>query len=299
MTTTGWLETYRGVVARWELDNVDHFTVAFYFERLEHAMLGLLESVGLGPDYMARARHGCVPLDTFVRYTRELRMGDILHMDSGVIDADEAGLHLGHKLFDSETRTVCATFEQRLSHVSLPGRAPAPLSTAQRRAIEVRRVAWDGPTREVRRAPKGLEGFVDSGRDVVKPLEVNLVGESALSSYVHRFSAAGGHLMADIGFTPAYMRNERRGFSTFEFQLSFGSPLVPGTPVQVKSALLHVGSSSLHMCHQMHNGRTGEHAATLHQLGVHLDMNARRPAPLPEAIRAKAKERLAPSTPGA
>jgi acyl-CoA thioesterase FadM len=205
---------------------------------------------------------------------------------------------VGHKLFDSETRTVCASFEQRLAHVALPGRTPVALSAAQRQAIEARRVSWDGPAREPRRAPQALVGFLDSGRDVVKPIELNLAGESALSHYVHRFSAAGGHLMSDIGFTAAYMRNERRGFSTFEFQMTFGGPLLPGTPVQVKSALLHVGSSSLHMCHQMHNGRTGEHAATLHQLGVHLDMNARRPAPLPEAIRVKAKHRLAPSGPG-
>ena len=234
MIIPGWLETYRGAVARWEVDDVDHFTVAFYFDRLEHAMLGLLETVGLGPDYMARARHGCVPVDTFVRYMRELRVGDILHVESGVIDADEAGLHVGHKLFDSETRTVCASFEQRLAHVALPGRTPVALSAAQRQAIEARRVSWDGPAREPRRAPQALAGFLDSGRDVVKPIELNLAGESALSHYVHRFSAAGGHLMSDIGFTPAYMRNERRGFSTFEFQMTFGGPLLPGTPVQVK-----------------------------------------------------------------
>jgi acyl-CoA thioesterase FadM len=230
---------------------------------------------------------------------RELRMGDILHVESGVIEADPAGLRVGHKLFDSETRTLCATFEQRLVHVALPGRTAAALSAAQQRAIETRRVTWDGPAREARPQPRGLEGFRPSGRDIVRPIELNLAGESGLAHYVHRFSAAGGHLMADIGFTPGYMRTERRGFSTFEFQLALGGPLLPGTPVEVKSALLHVGNSSLHMCHQIHNGRTGEHAATLHQLGVHLDMDARRPAPLPEAIRARAKERLAPSGPGA
>jgi len=65
--------------------------------------------------------------------------------------------------------------------------------------------------------------------------------------------------------------------------------------VTVKSWLLHVGNSSLHICHAMFNARSGEHVATLHQLGVHLDMDARRPAPLPEALREKARALLVPT----
>ena len=66
-----WIETYRGTVYRWELDNVDHFTVAFYFQRFADATLGLLESLGLGPPYMARTGRGMVPVDAYVRYLRE------------------------------------------------------------------------------------------------------------------------------------------------------------------------------------------------------------------------------------
>jgi len=45
----------------------------------------------------------------------------------------------------------------------------------------------------------------------------------------------------------------------------------------------------MRLFHVMTNERTGERAATLEQLGVHLDMDARRPTPLPDAIREKAK----------
>jgi acyl-CoA thioesterase FadM len=85
------------------------------------------------------------------------------------------------------------------------------------------------------------------------------------------------------------MRHERRGFSTFEFQLELGGVLRPGDPVRVRSALVHVGNSSMRLFHVMTNERTGERVATLEQLGVHLDMDARRPTPLPDAIRARAK----------
>ena len=45
--------------------------------------------------------------------------------------------------------------------------------------------------------------------------------------------------------------------------------------------MLHVGTSSLRLFHVMCDARTGAGLATLHQAGVHLDMDARRPAPPP------------------
>src|SRR4030095_14108362 len=51
-----WTETYRGAVNRWEADNVDHFTVAYYFARFEDATLGLLQALGLGPEALGTRR---------------------------------------------------------------------------------------------------------------------------------------------------------------------------------------------------------------------------------------------------
>src|SRR6266851_4783358 len=55
--------------------------------------------------------------------------------------------------------------------------------------------------------------------------EALVFGRGGLAHYIHRFSASGGHLMAAFGMTPAYMRAEQRGLSTFEFQLSVVGPL--------------------------------------------------------------------------
>jgi acyl-CoA thioesterase FadM len=138
-------------------------------------------------------------------------------------------------------------------------------------------------------------GFVDGTLDTVKPSEMNVLGRAGLSHYIHRFSASGGHLMAAFGMSPAYMRSELRGLSTFEFQLAITGALRAGDVVRVQSALAHVGNSSLRLFHRMLNARSGELLATLEQSGVHLDRDARRPTPLPEALRAKARALLAPT----
>jgi acyl-CoA thioesterase FadM len=89
------------------------------------------------------------------------------------------------------------------------------------------------------------------------------------------------------------MRTEERGLSTFEFQLTIAGPLRTGQLVRVQSALVHVGNSSLRLFHRMTNARTGDEIAILEQSGVHLDREARRPTPLPDALRAKTRAMLA------
>jgi acyl-CoA thioester hydrolase len=204
-----------------------------------------------------------------------------MHVESGVIGAEPGSLLVGHKLIDSGADALCTTVEQQV-------RVPIALSAETARRIERRRVAWDGPARERRSRPAGWAGFRDSARDTVKPAELDVAGAAALSHYVHRFSAANGHAIAAFGMTPEYMRGERRGFSTFEFQLEVGAPLRAGDFLRVRSGLVHVGNSSLRLLHVMTREPAGEVVASLEQSGVHFDQEARRPAPLPPALRERA-----------
>jgi acyl-CoA thioester hydrolase len=272
-----WIETYRGTVFRWEVDSNDHLTVAYYLTRFGDAALAVTHALGLQP---------APTTECFIHYSRELRVGDLMHVESAVIEVDADSLVLGHKLVESTEGALCTTVEHRLA---------VALTPAQRRAAEARRGAWDGPARQRRERPATLEGFVDSSRDAVKPSEVDLLGGLAPSAAVHRFSAANGHVLAAFGFTPRYMRERSRGFSTFEFQLGFEAGVRAGDPLLVRSALTHVGNSSMRILHAMTNLRTGDRVSTLEQSGVHLDLDARRPAPLPDDLRAKALKLLVSS----
>jgi acyl-CoA thioesterase FadM len=274
-----WLETVRSTVHRWEIDNTDHFTVAYYFSRLGDAGFAMLDQLGLDPTSVLTS-------DAYVRYQHELRVGDIFHVTSGVIDAADDSLLIGHKIIESGAGTLCTTVEHRFR---------GAISADARRKAETYRVTWDGPKRDVRPQPKSLEGFVDAARDTVRPWEIDVTGGSALSHYIHRFSASNGHSTNAFGLNPAFYRDNRRGFSTFEFQLAVDGLLRPGDQIAVKSAPLHVGNSSLRMFHQMLDVRTGRRVAALDQLGVLLDLDARRPSPLPDWMKERARALLAPT----
>ena len=270
MRSNGWLETYRGTVFRWEVDANDHLTVAYYLSRLGDAATTMLQALGIGP---------APTVDCFIRYTRELRVGDLMHVVTGVIAVDADGVTLGHRLLETTEEAVCTTVEHRLA---------VALTPEQRRAADARRVAWDAPARERRARPATLEGFRPSARDTVKPSEVDPHGRLQLSAAIHRFSAANGHALAAFGLTPRYMREQQRGFSTFEFQLGFEAGVRVGDPLVVHSALTHVGSSSMRVLHVLAHAGSGQRVATLEQSGVQLDLQARRPAPLAPELRERA-----------
>jgi acyl-CoA thioester hydrolase len=278
------IETYRGNVYRWELDQYDHFTVAFYFQRIDDATLVLLDALGLDRTRFRTA-------DVYVRYQKEFHAGDLLHVSSSVTGVTDDGFVAGHLIVNSETGEVATTVEQRF----VVETGAKPLTAGERASLEARREAWNAPARERRAPPKTLDGFRDAALDVIRPAEQNGMGRIGLPAYVHRFSAANGHVIAAFGMTAEYMRGERRGFSTFEFQLSLSGEVAIGDVVRVRSALLHLGSSSMRIHHRMTNERTGTEIAKLDQLGVHLDTDARKSTPLPDVMRAKAKAVLVPT----
>lgn len=290
----GWIETYRGTVYRWEVDNVDHFTVAYYFARFEDATQALFQALGLDVRVLGAGGREARVHRCRVRYLKELRVGDLLHVQSGVIAVEGEALRLGHQLWNTGDGTLSTTVELEAGLIDARSRVPVPLEAGERAAAGARLVPWESP-------PPGPAGdaspatparFVAAARDVVKPAELDVLGHAGWPAHIHRFSAANGHLLSAFGMTPDYLRTERRGFSTFEFRLAFPGVLRAGDLVEVQSGLLHVGRSSIRMLHRMVDGRTGEVVATLEQAGVHLDLDARRPAPLPAELRARAQEML-------
>ena len=279
---TEFQETFRSAVPPWECDIVEHFTVAYYYEKFRAA--GDRALLGLGVLAKEARTTSC-----YTRYKKELRAGDSYRIVSAPIrptgdeeagDGEAGDLTIGHKLIDTETDALAATTEQTFaldSPISVDGHAD-----------------WDGEVRETRPAIGDGARWVPAATDVVFPKDVDAFGRLTLDAMVHRFTAAGGHLLNAIGWTPSHMRDNRVGFSTFEFQMTLGALPWVGVPLDTESTIGSVGRSSMRMVHRMIRADTGDLVAELSQFGVHLDMNARRPSSIPteiaEAARALAGE---------
>jgi acyl-CoA thioesterase FadM len=276
----GWIETCRSVVSPWECDVTEHFTIAYYFDRLANAAPTLVERLGW------RDLPRPVGRRFDVRFARELRAGASFHVVSGPISLGETALRLGHQVIDSADGEVAGWAEEELDF------AASPLAREVRDTIAQRLVDWPGPAVERRPEPATLDGFIPTVRDRVRPTDVDGDGKCSLAAFVHRFTAASIQALAAIGATSTYMQDERKGYSTFELALQVSSWPKLGDPVRVETGIAHLGNSSIRFIHRMRDPLTGGEFARLGQFGVQLDLDKRRPAILPEPLRLAATRML-------
>jgi acyl-CoA thioesterase FadM len=278
----GWTETWRGIVAPCECDITEHFTIAYYFDRLSDAAAMMAGSLGLdGVSQSAGRRFD-------VRFARELRAGASFHTLSAPIALDEGSLCIGHQFLDSTNGDVTTWVEETFA-------IAAGLPRETHDAIGGCLVPWPGPAVEPRPEPSQFEGFIPTARDRVKPIDIDPDGNFALAAFVHRFTAGCVQALAAIGATASYLEAERRGFSTFELALQVtGLPRL-GSPVRVETGIVHLGNSSIRFVHRMCDPADGSEFARLSQFGVQLDLDTRRPAALPEALRSAASRLLVPA----
>ena len=96
---TDWSETYRGTVPPWECDITEHFTIAYYLDRLTDSERNLADLLELGDLLRGGGFHRRFTL----RFMRELRAGSSFHIESAAL-AIEGGLRLGHRFVDSTQR---------------------------------------------------------------------------------------------------------------------------------------------------------------------------------------------------
>ena len=280
---TDWTETYRGAVPPWQCDVTEHFTVAYYFDRVEESEANLADMLGIGD----LARRGDIPRRIDARFARELREGASFHIESAALGV-EADLRLGHRVVDSANGEVVTWFDE---HWDL---GAARLTPQQRSAIAARQSAWNGPDTEHRPEAAVTETFIATARGRVKHGDLDAAGRFALGAMVHRFSNSSAQLGAAIGMDAAFMQQQRRGFSTFELILHLSGALPLDAPYLIRTGIAHLGNSSLRMIHRMTDPRTGAEIARLSQYGVNLDLDARRPARWPDAIRERAAALVVP-----
>jgi acyl-CoA thioesterase FadM len=271
---TRFVETYRGAASPWECDVTEHFTMAFYFDRVAQAEVMLAAELGV-PE---RLREGGVTLRYEVRLARELRAGSAFHVDSAVLDGG-GHLRLGHRVVDSVTGEPTTWFDSHwdgIAAVSAPALA-----------------GWDGPDFPPRPEPVGLGGLIPSMAGRVKPGDLDAFGRMGLGAMVHKFSDAAVQFGAAIGLTADYIKTARRSFSAFELRLRIAQAPRLGDTYRIGSGLTHLGNTSLRYLHVMCDAR-GAEIARVDRYGVQLDLDARRPAPLAPELRERAERLLLP-----
>lgn len=274
------VETYRGGVVIQECDAFGHLNIAYYVERFADAAAELLRRLAPGTKWRT---HG-----VNTRYLTELRAGDPIAIASGIITVDAATLTVGHVASNGMGGAATTIVEQVLALDAPDGEIWAETRERLRSAC----ANWAQPRFDPIVLPDRA-GPITTGLSRVKPGEADAEGKLSLFGFVDRFSTANLVHLNAAGLTSAYMRAEKRGFATFETRLDLTPPWpMLGAAVATRSGILELGKSSVRIVHDMTLAENNRRVARFYQAGVYFDLEARRSAPLPETLRAKARALL-------
>ena len=129
-------------------------------------------------------------------------------------------------------------------------------------------------------------------RGVVYPQQCDHMGHMNVAFYVAKFDEGTWQLFAALGLTRARFDAERMGMAGLEQHIEYKRELFPGDVVTVTSTILEVKEKVLRFAHEMRNDVTGEVAAKMLVVAVHLDATARKAHALPEDVRDRARSMM-------
>jgi acyl-CoA thioester hydrolase len=119
---------------------------------------------------------------------------------------------------------------------------------------------------------------------VVYPWQCDHMGHMNVMWYTGKFDEATWHLLALIGLTPSYLRDQKRGMVAVQQETSYKRELVAGDLISIHSGVLEIREKVVRFYHEMLKVETRELAAKTILTGVHLDTETRKSCPFPAEI---------------
>jgi acyl-CoA thioester hydrolase len=125
----------------------------------------------------------------------------------------------------------------------------------------------------------------------VRPEWIDYNGHMSEAYYVLVFGHATDAMLAATGLGTDYVERNRCSLYTAEAHVRYLCEVAQGTALTVRTSVLGVDTKKVRFCHAMfaegEQSPGTEPVATCELLGVHVDQQAGRSAPLPEEARAR------------
>jgi len=103
------ITTSHGVVYPWHCDHMGHMNVMWYTGKFDEATWHLFSKIGLTPSYLRENRRGMVAVQQDTTYKLELLAGDIITIQSGILEIREKVIRFHHEMFNGDNKMVATT----------------------------------------------------------------------------------------------------------------------------------------------------------------------------------------------
>lgn len=125
--TGNFTETYRGVAYPWLCDIMGHLTTQHYVGMFDQACWHLFLALGFTPETVTRDRLGWADVKNVIDYQREVPIGGLVRIDSGVTRLGTKSMEHLHVMKNAATGEVHASFLATTVYFDLDARQALPL----------------------------------------------------------------------------------------------------------------------------------------------------------------------------
>jgi acyl-CoA thioester hydrolase len=130
-------------------------------------------------------------------------------------------------------------------------------------------------------------------RGTVAPEWVDYNGHMNVAYYVLAFDRATDRLLDYLGIGEAYRRSANHSIFALEAHVTYLHELRQAETFAIETRLIDADRKRLHLFHAMTEEKTGELAATLEAMALHVDLSGPSAAPMPDDAFAKVEALLA------
>ena len=120
------VETYRGVVYPWQIDQVGHMNVQFYTARFDEATWHFFAAIGITSAYLKLNGRGMAAVDQHTRYRKELHAGALIRITSELLEIKSKTVRFRHRMYDAESGEEVAVTDLVGVHMDTATRRSVP-----------------------------------------------------------------------------------------------------------------------------------------------------------------------------
>lgn len=129
--------------------------------------------------------------------------------------------------------------------------------------------------------------MIETYRGCAYPDQMDHMGHMNVRWYVAKFDEASWQLFSAIGLSNRTMIERGCGMAAVEQTLRYSAEVHAGDVLLVRSVVRAVTRQTLRFEHHMTNLETEQEVSHCRTIAVHLNLQTRRPTPLPDSVRTR------------
>jgi acyl-CoA thioester hydrolase len=127
-------------------------------------------------------------------------------------------------------------------------------------------------------------------QESVRPDWIDYNGHLNVAYYLVPFDHATDAFFDYLGVGEAYRRETDYATFTLEGHVTYEREVLEGAPLRITTQLLGFDAKRIHYIHHMYHAEEGFLSATNELMSLHVDLNIRRAAAMPDYLQARLQE---------